>query len=160
MANPKPKPKTVLQRDASTVAECRAEVDVLARAGHTVICPCCEQDVAVYKRPLYGSMVKAMLRMCVSAEEEGAWVRMKDTRGGDYAKLRFWGLVESKGKNSGIWRITPYGMRFLRSEISVPRHVFIYKGELIPLPVKKFVTMNEAIHKVFSLAEAMNWATQ
>ena len=58
-----------------------------------------------------------------------------DTRGGDYAKLRFWGLLTAKSEiredgsdRAGFWRVTEKGEKFVRGVISVPRIAHTYNN--------------------------------
>lgn len=71
-----------------------------------------------------------------------AWVDVSEApvRGGDYAKLRYWRLVEQKpatddapagASRSGLWRPTPRGRKFAAGKIQVPTHVFVLRGRLI-----------------------------
>lgn len=59
------------------------------------------------------------------------------SRGGDWAKLAYWGLIEEqakKGKDgnprAGFWRITGVGVSFIRGELQVPRYAYLYDGKL------------------------------
>ena len=65
----------------------------------------------------------------------------KYMRGGDYAKLRHWGLIEAHPdnqeagapdrKSAGYWRITMHGRDFVRGRCAVRRHVHIFAGRRI-----------------------------
>jgi len=102
-----------------------------------VSCPCCGQVVAKSRRTIYGSMAKWLIELVLkSVEARNGYVEVRNLRskGGDYAKLRFWGLVEQKPnrdpkkKESGIWRPTEEGRKFAFRTLKVPRAVFIFNN--------------------------------
>lgn len=91
----------------------------LRNDGEFVQCPCCEKKYnAIYKRPLYKSVVKALISQSKGSSE------ITSCSVSDYAKLRFWGLIRSTEKQ-GVWHITELGWDFLQGKISVPKHVIL-----------------------------------
>ncbi len=104
-------------------------------------CPVCGRFAKYYSRAMNRPMVLALLEFYKRHQaHENGWVNYKDVVygagalcsgvGGDYAKLKHWGLLEHKeaaGPNdSGIWRVTPKGESFLRGRITVPQHVVLF----------------------------------
>lgn len=99
-----------------------------------VDCPCCGQFVKLYHRPIYGSQAVSLINLYklgpgyhhISGFNSGR------TGGGDFAKLRFWGLAEEQpntddGKRtSGMWAITEKGIAWVKSEITVQKYVDIF----------------------------------
>ena len=125
----------------STIDEARLVVAAGATKG--VDCPCCGQLVKMYKRGLSKSMVKWLMWLNSKMESDTSWVDVGRTsvRGGDYAKLAYWGLIEqepAKGENrpgkpikrSGLWRVTGTGKAFLKAKIRVPRYKLVYNGKV------------------------------
>lgn len=101
-----------------------------------VKCPCCEQHVQVYRRTLNAGMARALIMI---ARGGGGWIdiRVLDLRGGDYAKLRFWGLVEQrpsddpKKKWSGLWRVTQLGLQFVHDQSRIQRFAHVYDNRVL-----------------------------
>ena len=104
------------------------------------LCPACGQNVKLYKRKLGKIQCEALI-LLNEANKEMEWVHVrtiiiKRNIHGDFAKMLYWGFIEkkvnedSKKKDSGIWKITEKGKKFLRGEITVPTHAFIYNGDL------------------------------
>jgi hypothetical protein len=115
-----------------------------------VQCPCCNQTLKVYKRTIY-STTASWLQLLVAASCEGedfVFVDVKDidARGGDYAKLRHWGLVRPSptGSNSGWWKPTEAGVEFVKGSLEVPRDAFIVNNTLVGFS-EVYVTMSEAL---------------
>lgn len=124
-------------------------------------CPCCEQFVRVYKRPLYSSMARWLVWLERTYADTGTWVDVKkrDARGGDYAKLQYWGLIEqktsprAKGKtrSSGLWRPTARGELFVKGKLSVPKHVYLYDGRSLGFSAVAF-SINDALGDEYDYA--------
>jgi hypothetical protein len=59
-------------------------------------------------------------------------------KGGDFAKLRYWQLIEEDtsaeplegARFNGHWRITSEGYAFLAARLIVPKHAIVYDGHL------------------------------
>jgi len=56
------------------------------------------------------------------------------TTGGDFAQLRYWGIVRERinvmpeKKTSGFWRMTDLGARFVKLQERVPKYVLLKWG--------------------------------
>ena len=100
-----------------------------------VRCPCCEGNIKVYRSPLGVTtrvlvwMVRATLpgEYCHVPSAPTGWL----AGGGDYAKLRYWGLIEGcpepvgdDKRASGRWRLTTLGRDFALRRATVPSHCF------------------------------------
>lgn len=151
-----------------------------ARFGKGATCPCCGQYVKCYRRPLNKSMAYVLLliaryyrRVGVRSEE---WLhvpsyiaevavgnpRRAAAVRGDWAKLKFWGLIEEKpavrddgSSRVGYWRLTQLGRQFVNREVKVPSHIFIYNGEPLKRTIEKEITIDDALTTEFSYAEIM-----
>lgn len=147
-------------------------------------CPCCHQFVKLYRRPFNKSMAYVLLliaryyrRVEVKPDE---WLhvpsyiaevavgnpRRAAAVRGDWAKLKFWGLIEEKPETRkdgsprvGYWRLTQLGRQFVHREVKVPSHVYIYNGAPLPKVVDEMITIDEALTTEFSYTEIMGEAT-
>lgn len=122
-------------------------------------CPCCEQNVQLYHRKLSTGMVAELVELYRMHQETvngtmnypNTLKVLKGTTGivwihrdlfvgkkgsGDYAKMRFWGLIVPKDTRSptenasGYWAITGKGIDFVEKKIQVPDSVFVYANKL------------------------------
>jgi hypothetical protein len=88
---------------------------------------------------------------------EGAIVR-----GGDWAKLTHWKLIEAKpdetrkdgSRRVGLYKITPRGVDFVERRVEVPKYAYIYAQHLIGLS-EKMTTIDDALHDRFNYGELM-----
>src|SRR4029078_7026903 len=123
------------------------------RFGKGASCPCCNQFVKLYKRKLDTSMAYVLLLMeCYFRGDQAAeWLHVPSyisemvadnprravaIRGGDWAKMKLWGLIEEKpdlredgSSRVGFWKLTPLGKQFAAKQVKVHSHVFVYNGE-------------------------------
>ena len=155
-----------------------------ARFGKGATCPCCNQFVKLYKRPFSKSIAFVLLliaryyrRYDVRPEE---WLhvpsyinevvasnpRRAAAVRGDWAKLKYWGLIEEKPETRadgsprvGYWRLTERGRQFVNREIRVPSHIYVYNGEALERSVDEQITIDDALSTEFSYAEIMSEAT-
>lgn len=105
-------------------------------------CPCCDQHVQVYRRNIYQRMGKVLLWLVDEFERTGEWVKLKDGplfRGGDNAKLAYWGLVQTRARretehnkrSSGEWMPTGLGLSFAKQRVRIPKYAYIYNGKVV-----------------------------
>lgn len=127
-------------------------------------CPACDQFVKLYKRNLSANMARAIILISRAPTiNQNGWVdiRSVDLRNGDYARLRFWGLIEqrknqdTKKKDSGIWRVTHEGMKFINDQIRVPSHVYVYDNKIIKWS-DELVNIRQALKKSFDYNKLMS----
>ena len=165
----------------TTLAE--AKQWLRARFGKGATCPCCNQFVKLYKRPFNKSMAYVLLLIARYYRrievKESDWLhvpsyinevvasnpRRSAAVRGDWAKLKFWGLIEEKPETRddgsprvGYWRMTPLGRQFVAREVKVPSHVYIYNGEALQRSVEEQITIDDALTTDFSYAEIMGEA--
>lgn len=128
-------------------------------------CPCCNQLVKLYKPALRANMAMVLIDIYKTMQRTNkTWVHVMDEVkpiNGDYAKLRFWGLLAPKGddpvkdtKASGFWSVTDKGVDFILGKQSVPSRVHIFDnrkwGESGGM-----VSIQQALGKKFSWQELM-----
>lgn len=128
-------------KKTTTVAQVKEWLLENARAGAQ--CPCCHQRVQFYKRTLTSTMCYALILIEQHFRTSTDWLHVPQyltaagadeaARGGDYAKLKDWGFIESKpsirddsSTRTGYWRITERGKAFVRGEIRVHKTVELY----------------------------------
>ena len=107
--------------------------------GKGVDCPVCSQHAKIYSRPLTNEMVGCLFQLVQWFVKERDWIEGKrfKKRGGDYAKLAHWGLIEfektkaSKRRQSGRMRPTKLGVQFALAQVSVPSHVLLYNTNVV-----------------------------
>lgn len=128
-------------------------------------CPCCKQNVKLYKLSMRANIAMVLIDIYkIMQTDNKTWVHVIDEAkpvNGDYAKLRFWGLLAPRGdtpdkdtKASGYWSVTPLGREFLQGRVSVSSKVFIFDNRKYGSS-DETVTINQALGKKFSWSELM-----
>lgn len=145
----------------SDLADARAHVqDAMWQKGTQ--CPCCDQLAKAYKRKLLGQMVSWLIKLSVYSGPDRNWINVEKvpTRGGDYAKLEYWDLIEHKAnddslkKDSGFWRPTIQGHNFIFGRVHVASHVYVYDGKFLGF-ADTTVGIQDALGKKFNYRELM-----
>lgn len=127
-------------------------------------CPCCGQGVKLYHRPIYFNQAFSLINLYklgpgyfhISAFSTGR------TGGGDFAKLRFWGLIAEQpntddGKRtSGMWEITEKGINWVLGETTVQKYVDIYNQKPISFSSDQ-ISIREALGNDFNYDELMGF---
>lgn len=133
-----------------------------------VDCPCCGQLVKLYPRPIHKTMARGLIMM-YRAAPVGEWVYMPDvlrplgrSRGGDEAKLAYWGLIEHDdgvredgSKRTGWWRVTEKGRLFVRGAVSVPKFARVFNGRCLRFDGEQ-VHIWDALQSLFDYNELMH----
>jgi len=109
-----------------------AEAFVLCkRAVEGRLCPVCGTTMKVYTRKMTPEMVRVLKQLRgIGKPVETKHLQM---RGGDYAKLPKFGLVNLD--ENGLWSITQQGRDFLDGFGSAPSFAAIFMGELVGVSV-------------------------
>lgn len=155
----------------TTLADAKDWLRVRGKKGAR--CPCCRQHVEIYRRVLGSQMARWLIWLVRTWEHQGqghpdklqnTWIdiRQAPVRGGDYAKLRYWSLVEQKTssrkadeRDIGLWRPTYKGIDFVYRRVSVPSHVYVYDEQPLKFE-ERTVSVVEALGKRFSYQELMS----
>ena len=132
------------------------------------ICPCCDQYAKRYKRKLNSSIAAALCWMW--NHNRDAWINVPAQapawilKAREYPKLAWWGLIEekprkpgSKGRTSGVWRVTSLGSEFVRSCVGVPRYAFVYNGTVEDFSTAAPVYIRAALGDAFDYAGLMGF---
>lgn len=158
------------------LAEAKEEFFALARRGGAT-CPCCGRFGKVYKRKIHSGMAAILVLLyrhqnlgfthvltLVSAAMTPSVAA--HVGGGDFAKLRYWGLIEEQTKEvrgrggsvqlrgNGHWRITGAGAQFVEGTVTVQRHVWVYAGQALGFH-GEHISIHDALGDKFSYAELM-----
>jgi hypothetical protein len=127
-------------------------------------CPCCSQFAKVYRRKLTSATARALVLMYREAGD--GWVYFPDLLGrkqADEAKARYWGLIEERraqrddgSQRNGWWRLTPWGVRFVRGQATIAKYARIYDGRCLGLDYSEgTVNIREALGTRFSYDDLM-----
>lgn len=164
-----------LDHDPRAVTLAFAQEWLAARMDAGVPCPCCTQFTKVYARTITATMAYALVCLYRHAASGGPeWfhapsylsrvARLADStaRGGDWAKLTAWGLIEESTErreddcpHTGYYRVTEAGRAFVLGQITVPRWAIFYAGRVLRLDDRKRVSIQQALGKRFNYAELM-----
>lgn len=132
-----------------------------------VVCPCCNRYTKQYKRKLNSGMAYALIIIYgISKKNEYIHITHKKFPPTtlEHSKLRYWGLLEGKGKdedinyereNIGYWRITDKGRKFVKNKISVPERIILYNGEFNGFEGKN-INIIDALKNKFNYDELMS----
>lgn len=153
-----------------------ARADLQAKLNGGLTCPCCDQFAKVYKRKLNSCMAQALIHIyqffeVVGKEDPDAYVHVPaflvrtmgtaSIAGGDVTKLRYWGLLEARPEaradgsaRQGFYRITERGKAFVRNEVRVPSHVYLYNQECLRFS-DELILITEALQEDFDYGELM-----
>jgi hypothetical protein len=114
-----------------------------------VICPCCGRKARAWRLSIHAGMVKWLIELYRETLRSGStWIDVRTVNqasemyGGDYAKLKFWELIEPQNSETcpdekrsiGLWRITADGIAFLKGLHHVPRHIWTFDNQVIDSP--------------------------
>lgn len=131
-------------------------------------CPCCTQFVKMYNRAITSAMACALIYIHKSGKREFFHVEdyLKEidcpsSIRGDFAKLRFFGLIESidltrkdGSDRSGYYKITQKGIDFVNGTIQVPRAVRIFNNATYGMD-EEMIDIHQALKNKFSYKDLM-----
>jgi len=127
-------------------------------------CPCCHQFTKVYRRKINAAMARALFLMWdEGGRERRLYVHVPSidpTRGGDVAKMQFWGLIEEEkgsrvdGGRAGYWKVTQRGEDWLKRRVTVPKYARVYDGHLLNT-TGVAVSVDDALGDEFRLDDLM-----
>lgn len=131
-------------------------------------CPVCGQFVKVYKRRINSTMARGLIWANGKSPDE-PWFHISSliecistSAGGDFAKMRYWGLVEEQyhevgqggRKSSGMWRITEKGRNFVNNRVCVPEYALVFDGRVLEMS-KNHVDIKSCLGHKFDYNELM-----
>jgi len=136
------------------------------------VCPCCGQFAKTYKRKLNSTMVASLIWLAheqLATSDKWVDVQRKAPRrvlaSRQIGTVGHWGLCRNAvataaalhvqaAKCSGLWQITERGLEFVRGEIRVPRHVYLY-ANVVKGWGDESTDVREALGDHFNYAELM-----
>lgn len=116
-----------------TVLHVRRLIAKCLLEGRATRCPCCKRDVNMRRGHISASMARSILKAYHAGPREPFQCTEVDARdrNGDYAKLRFWGLItQAREHPKGWWRLTALGRAFARGDAEVPKYIATYNKRL------------------------------
>lgn len=135
-----------------------------ARLDKGADCPLCHQRAQTYRRKLNTGQVRGLITMWHVYGRQ--WGHLPSTAtlarlGGEFARLRYWGLVEEAtdprpdGGRAGWWRITDRGQRFVLGQLTVPTYAKIYNNKVQGFE-GPHVNIKQALGTKFNYNDLMN----
>lgn len=146
---------------------------------HGTVCRCCGQYAKRYRRKLTSGLAYALIYIHRGVKDGGPWMRgdwihVEDhfkagphhgnpaPRGGDYAKLRYWGLLQKKAvrrddgsSRGGLWKVTEKGRDFIQGLLlTVPSYAIVYNGICEGLGGRE-IRIDRALGRKFDYTELM-----
>lgn len=136
-----------------------------------VICPCCTQIAALRKRNLHSAMAAALVLFYRHQFSGGPeWIHGEDflknyqgissTLRGDFAKLRFWHLLEryegprGRGRpRNGCYRVTRTGALFVNGGVTVPQFLWTFNNRAYPDASAPQISIRDALATDFNYQE-------
>lgn len=135
-------------------------------------CPACGKQVKRNKYIFHHSMAEllfiAMKARKNNKTDDHGWFHVENHLvsigskiKGVHGKLQYWGMMEQKPnddpkkKDSGVWRITDQGERFVRGMMSAPRAVYVYNNRIDGWDDKR-INIKEALGEEFDYTKMMN----
>lgn len=136
-------------------------------------CPCCKQFVKLYPRKITAAMAFCLWHIFkfdrthpnqfVHFEKYLIENKVLTNLRGDFAKLKFWGLVEQmegtredSSKRIGLYRITEKGRDFVKGNIRVPSRVRLYNQASYGFDETEYITFKETLGNKFNYDELMH----
>jgi len=153
--------------DSLFLASRRAEV-LESATGKGCVCPVCDQFVKAYKRRITSSAAAGLI-WSFSRYGINQPFHIRDmakslglTSTGDFAKLRFWGLIdevphvegEDGKKHGGQWVITKNGELFVRNMLTVREYFVFYNNKIIDKSAES-VSIKDALKQKFDYNDLM-----
>lgn len=140
-----------------------------------VSCPCCKQLVKLYRRNLNSGMAWTLIQVYLETKRSIAdrvipalmWIHVKDFlranamhNGHDWTLLQHWGLLEERKTDSGLpnsgrWRITDNGNRFVEMKLTVPKYLNFYNSKVWG-GSDKMINIKQALGTKFNYQDLIN----
>ena len=162
---PKLDPEVIKQ----AIKKVKSQTFELAKIGTD--CPVCTRRVQIYDRNIHSTTAAMLIRLHRLGpgfhhlgdflSPDGRKIPKGLSGGPDFAKLRFWGLIESmphipnEKKNSGFWQITEKGKAFVLCQITVLKYVSTYSNKVLGFWGPP-VTIKDCLGTKFNYLELMN----
>jgi len=127
-------------------------------------CPACSQYVKLYKRKITSAMAYGLVLLYNHIKEtKPRPVHIEDffkekncpsSVRGDFAKLRWWGLIDRHDEKPGFYSLTPKGQFFVNGTVEVPRYCMIFNNKCYGFSNER-TDIDRALGDEFSYSELM-----
>jgi len=140
----------------------KAHERVVKNLGAGSRCPCCGQTAKISRRDIYGTIVRWLVWLVREHTRTGYAAHVRDCPfaplGGDYAKLKKWGLIRAPKEievppdktSHGYWIPTELAVLFLTGQIELPKKYGVYNDQIMWRTDAK-APIGEALKKEFSI---------
>ena len=163
----------LMKHGLTTTDEVLAYINQQLLTGKAFPCPCCTGKIKRYQRPMDAKAVRWLIFYVryFKANPKTRWLHQSEAVakygqvGGDWARLRHWGLIEERphdattlkqgGRTTGWWRPTKRGMEFVAGTLWLPSHLQLCLGEFEGLIDKKTVSIREVLGQKFDYQKLM-----
>lgn len=127
-------------------------------------CPCCDQFVKMYRRPITSAMAYALILFSTKNQKEWTHAdRFFKTQDcppsirGDFPKLVHWGLLEKNDQEEGVYRMTEHGIAFVENNWNTYSHKLFYNNKCFGAPQDaKVISIKDALKKKFDYDKLMS----
>jgi len=140
----------------------QAQEELLDNIEEGTTCLCCGQLAKIYKMKMTSTMAFCLIKLSKKPDAFYHISTMGHSGGGEFAKLRHWGLIEQQENNnnkkkrtSGFWAITPKGREFVLSNIKIPKYYEIYNNNILEFS-NELITIKQALNNKFDYSELMS----
>ena len=137
--------------------------------GDGAICPCCEQFVKVYKRPITSSMARGLIMMYKHILKPSVAVNsaihiedffkgqghIPSSIRGDISKLKYWGMIAPVEGEDGKYMVMQKAQEFIEKGVLVPKYAVIYNNRLLEL-TGEMVGIEDCLKNKFNYEQLMN----
>lgn len=158
--------------DSQSIASAR--LYIRENQGEGVECPCCRRLVKVYRRTITSAMAYKLIQFyeqtVIHLEAGGSredFIKFTDILGGDFAKLRYWLLIDRPPKEErkdiasengtrepGLWRLTPRGRAFVENRMAIEKYCFVIDGRCDGVGGKS-IDIRDALRNKFNFDQLM-----
>lgn len=132
-------------------------------------CECCQRRARVNKLKIHSTLALMLARLYWQSVKTGEdWVHIEKFRppnhgsGRDFCIVKHWGLAigkpaedEGDKHSSGMWKLTPDGISFVRGELAIPKYKFVYDDKTVKHSTE-ITLIKECLNNKFSFEELMN----
>ena len=151
--------------DKATVKAAKSWIIETAISLKSCKCPVCGQTVKLYPRNLSSALARFLIdiyKLTIDRPAHSRWVNVSQEMidrtehhvSRDYAKLRFWGLLEANATQNGEWRITEAGIAFVEGRSVTPQKAYVYNNYCVRLS-STMTDIKGALGKKFSLHDLL-----
>lgn len=129
-------------------------------------CPCCHRHAQIYKRRLHATIIRQMYFLLKLGGDEHyvhtSRLLLPNTSGiGDFSKAKYFNLIEEHfcfddaKKTSGLWRLTPSGVSFLKGNLKIPEFAGVFNDVVLFFSDER-VSVQDCLGERFNYKELMD----